>query len=162
MSALSLPQLPVPIKELARHIAEHPDTSIVDIVEPYRKFETDLRKLYAQDAENEALLDPDINITPLFGNENSEITIRAREIANEPQEEKNRYIMALPEHGQRRPHGSPAVVKSLKEFQNNFNVFSEASLVDLDWSNVVASGSSVVNCLLPVPEGFNSTKRKLR
>jgi hypothetical protein len=32
----------------------------------------------------------------------------------------------------------------------------------MDWSNVVAAGSSVVNCLLPVPPEFNTTKRKLR
>ena len=29
-------------------------------------------------------------------------------------------------------------------------------------ANVVAAGSSVVNCVLPVPSEFNSTKRKLR
>jgi hypothetical protein len=38
----------------------------------------------------------------------------------------------------------------MKEFKNNFNLFSESSLVDLDWSNVVAAGSSVVTSLLPV------------
>lgn len=162
MSAPGLPSLPVPIKELALHIAEHPDTPIVEMLEPYRMFEAELRKMYAQDVNNEALNDPNINTIPLFGTGNIEITTRAREIANEPQEEKDRYIMPLPEHDQRRAHGSLAVVKSFKEFQNNFNVFSECSLVDLDWSNVVASGSSVVNCLLPVPENYNFTKRKLR
>ncbi|KAG7149786.1 hypothetical protein HYQ46_001290 [Verticillium longisporum] len=32
----------------------------------------------------------------------------------------------------------------------------------MDWSNVVAAGSSVVNTLLPVPPEFNTNKRKLR
>jgi ankyrin repeat protein len=69
--------------------------------------------------------------------------------------------MALPEEV-RRPNGSLATVQSLKEFKRNFNVFSESSLVDMDWSNVVAAGSSVVNCLLPVPKEFDVSKRTLR
>ncbi|KAL2182371.1 hypothetical protein L209DRAFT_746264 [Thermothelomyces heterothallicus CBS 203.75] len=62
----------------------------------------------------------------------------------------------------RRPDGPPAVVQSIEEFQCNFNIFSESSLSELDWSNVVAAGSSVVNTLLPVPEEYSRTKRGLR
>lgn len=88
-------------------------------------------------------------------------TCRARDPAAESEWQKQQYIMALPDD-QRRAAGSPAVVKSLKDFQHNFNVFSESSLCELDWSNVVAAGSSVVNCLLPVPKEYNTSKRKLR
>ena len=63
---------------------------------------------------------------------------------------------------ERRPNGSPAIVQSLKDFQQNFALFCESSLVDLDWSNVVAAGSSVVTCMLPVPEQHRSSKRALR
>lgn len=38
---------------------------------------------------------------------------------------------------------------------------SRASLAELDWSNVVGVGSSVANCLLPVPEQYNASKRTL-
>lgn len=62
----------------------------------------------------------------------------------------------------RRHSGSPAIVQSLKEFQQNFAVFCESSLVDLDWSNVVVAGSSVVTCMLPVPDGHRQSKRALR
>lgn len=79
----------------------------------------------------------------------------------ESEQQKQQYIMALPDD-QRRSGGSPAVVNSIKEFQRNFNVFTEFSLVGLDWNNVVAAGSSVVNCLLPVPEQYNVSKRTLR
>ena len=58
----------------------------------------------------------------------------------------------------RKPQGAPAVVDSLEEFQMNINLFSELSLVDLDWSNVVAAGSSVVTALLPVPEKYNGSR----
>jgi hypothetical protein len=62
----------------------------------------------------------------------------------------------------RKPTGAPAMVASLKQFQQNFNLFSESSLVDLDWSNVVAAGSSVTTSMLPVPEKWAGSKRQMR
>lgn len=162
MSTIQLPKVPVPHAELARYIAENPDRSMVGLLEPYRQFEAQLRQLYAQEPGNDILKDDCINVFPLFNDgEKTDIRIRARNLDAEAQAEKERYVMTLPDE-QRRPNGSPAVVQSLKEFQHNFNVFSESSLVDLDWSNVVASGSSVVNTLLPVPEPFRDSKRSLR
>lgn len=162
MSSLQLPKVPVPHVELARYVAENPDRSMVDLLEPYREFEAQLRQLYAQEPDNQILKDDHLNVFPLFNDgEKADIRIRARDLDAEAQAEKDRYVMTLPDE-QRRPNGSPAVVQSLKEFQHNFNVFSESSLVDLDWSNVVASGSSVVNTLLPVPERYRDSKRALR
>lgn len=152
----------MPHVELARYIDENPDRSMVDLLEPYRQFEAQLRQLYAQEPDNEILKDDHLNVFPLFSDgEKADIRIRARDLDAEAQAEKDQYVMTLPDE-QRRPNGSPAVVQSLKEFQHNFNVFSESSLVDLDWSNVVASGSSVVNTLLPVPERYRDSKRALR
>jgi hypothetical protein len=51
----------------------------------------------------------------------------------------------------RKNTGTPAVVSNIEEFRKNFALFCESSLSDLDWTNVVAAGSSVVTCLLPVP-----------
>ncbi|KAL5358884.1 ankyrin repeat-containing domain protein [Aspergillus floccosus] len=62
----------------------------------------------------------------------------------------------------RRPNGSLAVVPRLEEFKNNFAIFSEASLSDMDWSNVIVAGSAVVTCLLPVPDEHKGSKRALR
>ncbi|RMJ19060.1 hypothetical protein CDV36_001309 [Fusarium kuroshium] len=156
-----LPELPAPHSGLARYISENPDKSMIEILEPYRKYEANLRSVYAQDRQNPILNDPHLNVLPLFTDDTKVITTRARNLEAETEEEKSKYIMALPDD-KRRPHGSPATVANVTEFQKNFNVFSESSLVDLDWSNVVAAGSSVVNCLLPVPKEFNTTKRKLR
>lgn len=161
MAASDLPQLPATHVDLARYIAEHPDKPMVDIMDPYRKYEARLREVYAQDRQNPILNDPYLNVVPLFTEDTAKITTRARDLSAESEEEKSRYIMPLPED-KRRPHGSPATVADLTEFQNNFNVFSESSLVEIDWNNVVAAGSSVVNCLLPVPKEFNVSKRKLR
>ncbi|PWI66622.1 hypothetical protein PCL_04760 [Purpureocillium lilacinum] len=161
MAPLNLPELPAPHKELAKHIAQHPEQTVEDIMAPYRKYEARLREVYAQDRQNPALDDPYINVVPLFTDDTKHITTRARDLSQESPEQQSKYIMVLPED-KRRAHGSPATVADLNEFQHNFGVFSESSLVELDWSNVVAAGSSVVNCLLPVPEDFKSSKRKLR
>ena len=161
MASSDLQELPAPHDQLARYIADHPDTPITEIMEPYRKYEAQLRSIFAQDRQNALLQDPHTNVLPLFTKDTKDIKIRARDLAAESPEEKDRYIMPLPED-KRRANGSPAVVGSLAEFRRNFSIFSESSLADLDWSNVVAAGSSVVNTLLPVPAEFNGTKRKLR
>jgi hypothetical protein len=62
----------------------------------------------------------------------------------------------------RKKTGAPAVVASFKDFQQNFNLFSESALTDLDWSNVVAAGSAVTTALLPVPEKWAESKRSMR
>ncbi|KAH6682113.1 hypothetical protein F5X68DRAFT_233828 [Plectosphaerella plurivora] len=159
--AQDLPELPAPHEELARYIADHPDTPINDIIQPYRTYEAQLRSIFAQDRQSPLLQDPHVNLCPLFTNDTKDIKIRARDLESESQEEKDRYIMPLPEE-KRRANGSPAVVASLADFRRNFSIFSESSLADLDWNNVVAAGSSVINTLLPVPPEFNTTKRKLR
>lgn len=161
LTMADLPTLPVPHAELARYISENADKPMTEIIEPYRNYEASLRTVYAQDRKNPILQDPHLNVLPLFTQDTKLIKTRARDLAAESEEEKSKYVMPLPDD-KRRPHGSPATVADLSEFQNNFNVFSESSLVDVDWNNVVAAGSSVVNCLLPVPKEFNTTKRKLR
>jgi hypothetical protein len=161
MSSEAGPVLPAPVAGLPKYIAEHPEQSMVEIMDPYRRYEAYLRTAYAQDRQNPMLSDPYINVVPLFTDDTKHITTRARNLAAESEEEKSRYIMSLPDD-KRRPHGSPATVANVDEFRKNFNIFSESSLVDMDWNNVVAAGSSVVNTLLPVPKEYNSTKRKLR
>ncbi|KAK0726889.1 hypothetical protein B0T26DRAFT_747278 [Lasiosphaeria miniovina] len=161
MTMPKMQDLPVPPKDLAGYIAAHPEVSMSDILKPFRQYEAELRTVFAQDRANPALEDPHLNVLPLFNQNTKLITTRARDLEHETDEEKSCYIMPLPAD-KRRPHGSPAVVGSIKEFKKNFAIFSESSLADLNWDNVVAAGSSVVNCLVPVPAEFNTTKRKLR
>ncbi|KAL6855852.1 ankyrin [Trichoderma novae-zelandiae] len=161
MALADFPKLPASQADLVNYIAQNPGKPMVEIMEPYRRYEAHLRSVFAQDRENPILKDPYLNVVPLFTDATKSITVRARDLASESEEEKSRYIMALPDD-KRRPHGSPATVADLTEFQKNFGVFSESSLAELDWNNVVAAGSSVVNTLLPVPTEFNATKRKLR
>lgn len=132
MTADAPPTLPVPLSGLVKYIDQHPQTPMTELLEPYRKYEAHVRQAFAQDADNELLKDPHVNVLPLFTEDTPSIKIRARKLESESKEEKSKYIMPLPA-SMRRPDGSPAVVQSLKDFQRNFNVFSESSLVDLDW-----------------------------
>ncbi|KAK4105306.1 ankyrin [Parathielavia hyrcaniae] len=156
-----LPTLPVPLAGLVKHIAQHPKTPMMELLEPYRQYEAHLRQAFAQDPGHELLKDPHVNVLPLFTEDTQDIKIRARKLESESAEEKSKHIMPLPAEI-RRPDGSPAIVQSLKEFQRNFSVFSESSLTEINWDNVVAAGSSVVNTLLPVPDEYNRSKRGLR
>ncbi|KAI0427221.1 ankyrin repeat protein [Xylaria sp. FL1042] len=161
MSSSQLPKLPAAHNELVNYISEHPRMSTAELMKPYREFEAKLREMYAQERDNPILEDPYLNVLPLFTKDTPAIQTRARDLNGETQEQKDKYIMPLPDD-KRRPNGSPAVVESLKEFRYNFGVFSESSLSDMDWDNVVAAGSSVVNCLLPVPPEYKTSKRALR
>ncbi|KAK3906939.1 hypothetical protein C8A05DRAFT_40270 [Staphylotrichum tortipilum] len=158
---ISIPSLPVPLTGLVKHIDQHPDTPMVELLEPYRQYEAQLRQAFAQNPDNEALKDPHVNVLPLYTEDTHAIKIRARKLESESKEEKSKYIMPLPADI-RRPDSSPAIVPSLKDFRHNFGVFSESSLAELNWDNVVAAGSSVVNTLLPVPEEYSRSKRSLR
>ncbi|KAL8331874.1 hypothetical protein RB593_002310 [Gaeumannomyces tritici] len=161
MAASKLPEIPVPHAELAAYVAGNPGTPITELLEPYRVFEQELRGLYAQEPDHEVLRNPHVNVLPLFAASTPDVKVRARVLEKESQDEKDRYIMSLPDE-HRRADGSPAVVDSLKRFQENFNIFSESALVDMDWNNVVVSGSAVTSCLLPVPKQFAQSKRALR
>ncbi|KAI1433298.1 ankyrin repeat protein [Xylaria sp. CBS 124048] len=161
MSSAQLPKLPVAHHELVDYIAQNPDVPLNELLDPYRKFEAKLRELYAQDPANVMLQDQYLNALPLFTRDTPSIRTRARNLEVETQDEKDKYIMPLTDD-KRRPDGSPAVVGSLKEFQYNFGIFSESSLSDMDWNNVIVAGSAVVNTLLPVPPGYKKSKRTMR
>jgi hypothetical protein len=159
---IEIPQLPSgSIKDFIPYLSKHQDTAVAEILEPYKVFEAELRKVYAQQPSHEVLRDGKVNLVPIFDGNEQELKIRARSLELESDEDKAKYIMQLKEED-RKPSGAPAIVASLKDFQEHFNLFSESSLTDLDWNNVVAAGSSVTTALLPVPEKWAASKRSLR
>lgn len=143
---MSLPTLPVPLSQFIPYLGKQ--DVINDALEPYKAYESKLREIFAQEPGNIVTADPHVNVLPLFDGHEELLKIRARDL-NASMQEKDKYLLTLPDK-ERKPTGSAATVSSMKEFKNNFNLFSESSLVDLDWSNVIAAGSSVVTSLLPV------------
>lgn len=157
----SLPPLPAPHFQFVQYVASNPNKPMVELVQPYKDHDAKLREVFAQEPGNDLLNDPHINVVPVFNDQTTNLTIRARDLAGETREEREKYVMPLASRD-RKKSGAPAVVSNLKDFQHNFTVFSEASLSDLDWSNVVAAGSSVVTSMLPVPEEYSGSRRALR
>ena len=156
---ISLPSLPAHHAQFIEYVAAHPETPMLDLVEPYKQYDTEVRKAFAQFSDHPAAKQP--NIVPVFAGHEHEVKVRARDLNAESPKEKECYIMPLKDED-RKPNGSPAIVQSLRDFKTHFNVFSESSLVDLDWSNVVVAGSAVVTSLLAVPEKHAGSKRALR
>ncbi|KAL1645066.1 hypothetical protein SLS61_008499 [Didymella pomorum] len=130
-----------------------------ELLAPYKDYDAKLREVFAQQPSHPAISKS--NVVPLFTGKEGDVKIRARDLASESQEERERYLMPLAKKDRKRD-GTPAIVQSFKEFQTNFQLFSESALVDMDWSNVVVAGSAVVTSLLPVPAKHNTSKRALR
>lgn len=160
-SQSSLPQVPVKHADFISYVDSNPEKPIRELLEPFKQYDARIREVFAQEPTNPILADQHLNITPVFNGQEPKIKVRARDLESESEEEKDKYVMPLKED-ERRPNGSPAMVQDIKDFQQNFAVFCESSLVDLDWSNVIAAGSSVATCLLPVPPNHNKSKRALR
>ncbi|MCJ1478366.1 hypothetical protein MMC13_007046 [Lambiella insularis] len=150
MASFNLPDLPSPHETFIPYLAAHPKTPIIDLVQPYKEYESKLREGFAQHREHPQLQDPYVNVVPVFAGHETDLRIRARSLDDDAGNQK--YIFPLSSKD-RKDTEAPA---------HNFNLFSESSLVDLDWDNVVAAGSSVVTSLLPVPMKYNTSKRALR
>jgi hypothetical protein len=160
-SPMVLPDVPVKHADFIAYVKSHPEIEPSKLLEPYKKYDAKLREVFAQEPNHAALADEHVNIVPVFSGHEKDLKVRARDLESESTEEKERYVMAI-DDADRRATGTPAIVESLAEFQQNFSLFCESSLVDLDWNNVVAAGSSVVTSLLPVPENYKKSKKALR
>ena len=161
-SQFTLPQVPANHGEFLDYVELHPNTPMEELLAPYKEYDSVLRKVFAQDPSHPAVQDNCVNVVPLYDETRSrDVRVRARDLASESPELKDKYIMPLTDD-LRKTNGSVAVVPTLDEFRTNFNLFSETSLMDLDWNNVVAAGSSVVTSLMPVPDEHRSSKRALR
>jgi hypothetical protein len=172
MATFSLPKIPAAIADFIPYLAKNRNNQIAKVLEPYIGYEGKLREIFAQEPGNSILKDPHVNTVPLYTGKHREpagdgespkapLRILARDLASESALEKSKYIMPI-ESKRRRPYASAAVVPTLDEFQRNFSIFTENSLSELDWSNVVCAGSAVLTSLLPPPKKFQGSKRSLR
>ncbi|GAM82971.1 hypothetical protein ANO11243_009570 [Dothideomycetidae sp. 11243] len=157
---MELPTLPVPAANFIHYISSS-EKPIREAIEPYRAYENSLRSIYAQEPDHEAAQDPHVNLVPVFAGQEGKLTIHPRDLSSEPRGLQDKFLLALAT-ADRKLAQSPAITRSLKTFRDNFNVFSESSLVDLDWNNVVVAGSSAATALLPVAAPHNESKRALR
>lgn len=158
-ATIELPLLPASHGDFIAYLNDNKDRPMTHLLEPYKQYDNEMRKVFAQHHGHPSTQQP--SIVPIYSGHEDELRVRARDLASESDETKASFIMPL-SNDKRLPEGSLAVVPSLSAFRTNFNVFSESSLVDMNWSNVVAAGSAVVTSLLAVPDQYAGTKRALR
>ncbi|KAL8636281.1 MAG: hypothetical protein Q9226_009269, partial [Calogaya cf. arnoldii] len=158
-STFELPKVPVAHSQFISHVNGKSGHQVLQAVKPFNDYEAKLRQIYAQDREHRSLKDPHVNAVPVFKQDHDVLRICRRDIDDATHH--NDHIIPLSAKD-RKPAGAPATVDSIQDFKKNFNLFSESSLADLDWTNVVAAGSSVVTALLPVPAKYNTSKKALR
>ena len=157
----TLPSVPAKHGDFVAFVKPFSNAVMRERLEPYMQYDAKLREVFAQEPQHPIVSDNTVNLTPVYNGHESGVTIRARNLEIESNEEKEKYIMPLKDED-RKQDGAMAIVPTLKDFQTNFNVFSEQALVDMNWSNVVVAGSAVVTALLPVPDEYRSSKKGLR
>ncbi|KAL8927248.1 MAG: hypothetical protein Q9208_002424 [Pyrenodesmia sp. 3 TL-2023] len=151
--------VPVAHQNFVSYVNHKDAHEVAKLVAPFNDFEARLREGFAQHRDHPSLQDPNVNAVPIFDQGQDVPRISKRKIDVETHHQDHIIPLSAKD---RKPAGAPATVESIQDFKKNFNLFSESSLVDLDWSNVVAAGSSVVTPLLPVPENYNTSKKAQR
>jgi len=138
-----------------------PGVSIDHVLQPALDEESELRKLFATDRQNERIANPYVGLVDVFDAPEAIRTTRAR-VVQDDNDLSATYVMPLSKTN-RRKEGTPSMVADLDEFKKNWSVFSEGSLSQLiDWNNVVAAGGSVLACLTPLAEAAKQSKRSIR
>ncbi|KAI0750408.1 hypothetical protein C8Q74DRAFT_1373995 [Fomes fomentarius] len=160
-----MPQLPEAQAFLSRITQLPPGPGVTDVLtqalQPSLDDEAQLRKLWATDKDNARLRDPYVGLVDVFDAPDDIRKTRARVVSHETDLSAH-YVHPL-DDSRRRKEGEPSMVADLDEFKRNWALFTEGSLSQLtDWSNVIASGGSVLACLTPVPESAKTSKRAMR
>ena len=144
-----------------RALPPGPGVSIDHALQPSLDEESELRKLFATDRQNERISNPYVGLVDVFNAPEAIRTTRARVIQDNKDLSAN-YVMPLSKTN-RRDEGAPSMVTDLDEFKKNWSVFTEGSLSQLiDWNNVVAAGGAVLACLTPLGEAAKISKRSMR
>lgn len=148
--------LPTSFEEFPQYLESKKTTNeVLQAVRPFKEYEAKLRQIFAQEPDHPATAST--HLVPVFNEGHFGLKIRARDPKSQTVEDQEKYLLPL-SADYRRANGANAVTSNLKEFQRNFSIFSESALSELDWSNVVAAGSSVVTALLPVDAPHNESK----
>ncbi|VDB95456.1 unnamed protein product [Peniophora sp. CBMAI 1063] len=121
-------------------------------VGPVLEYEAELRRPFAQDRSNRLLSDPYAALVDVFACDSAVLRTQSR-----PTTDDKVHIFLL-KPSKRRTSRTPALATSLAEFQRNWSIFTEGTLSQLDWSNIVVAGGAVQACLAPLPEGADDSK----
>ncbi len=88
---IEIPNLPSgSVKGFIPYLASNTDTPIGALLEPYKKFEGELRKVYAQQPDHEIVKDGHVNLVPIFAGHEKDLKIRARALQTESEDDKSK------------------------------------------------------------------------
>ncbi len=91
------------------------------------------REVFAQDRSSDAIADPYLMLIP--AHDNTDIFKIVKET---PAEEKLPRVFSVPKELRKSP-GDPCIVDQ-REFERNFDIFTEAQFRWMNWNNVFAAG----------------------
>ena len=138
----------LPYDNFLQYLDKNPLLSIKDARNPFDAFEEQLRSLFAQDPTNCLIQDNLTNLIDLYNSKNPEVRYRDAYYIDNPQQ----IVFPLQNH---KPAGELAIVPSLRNFGDNFNIFTDHAFTNwgkAEWSNIVVAGSAVSKCLEPIPD----------
>ena len=144
-------------------LPKDPGVSLDPVLAPSIEQAAELRRFFAQDRNNARLSNPYVGLVSLFeAPEESGIRSTRARVVKDEEDLAAKYIFPVPDN-KRRKDFEPCVVDSFEEFQRNWSIFTEGSLVQLtDWNNVIAAGGSVLACLLPLDPADKESRRTIR
>ncbi|KAG9255835.1 ankyrin repeat protein [Emericellopsis atlantica] len=134
-----LPDIP---RNFVAHLNRNTDTVTQEVLEPFLQYELTLRKAFAQ---RDGSIDDMANLVHIY--DPSTTLPKFRNIDRE-QCDPEKYLMRLSSDSPGTDR-SCAVADSFEAYQRNFDAFTHSTLSGIDWSNVVAAGSSAMLPLLP-------------
>ena len=138
-----------------------PGVNLDSVLSLYTPEEAELRRLFVEDRDNTRLANLHVGLIDIFDVPDGLRKTRAR-IVKDDVDLTAKHVFPLPQ-ARRRKDGEPCMSENLKEFKENWNIFTEGSFSQFsDWNNVVAAGGSILACLLPVPLNARGTKCALR
>lgn len=88
---IEIPDLPSrTVKDFIPYLSKNGDTPVGTLLEPFKKFEGELRKVYAQQPDHDVVKDGNVNLVPVFAGHEQELKIRARSLGTETGDEKSK------------------------------------------------------------------------
>lgn len=89
--SIEIPTLPTEsVNDFILYLSSNPSTPIGTLLEPFKKFEGELRKVYAQQPEHDLVKDGNVNLVPIFASHKHGLKIRARSLETESDDEKSK------------------------------------------------------------------------
>ncbi|KAF7964563.1 hypothetical protein HWV62_5684 [Athelia sp. TMB] len=139
----------------------NPSLSLDAVLERSVLVEGRIRSLFATDRANDRLYDPYVGLVDVFHGPRIIRTTRARKVENNANLSAH-HVMPLGQPN-RRKDGDPSTVAAVGDFQRNWALFTEGmGMLELNWSNVIAAGGSVLSCLSPLPNRMEPSEAAIK